>query len=66
MMTENAIRDAFEHNDPAKYQDFFNCLHDAAKEKTTAELGHTDPPPADGSRRWRAALHQPHQGRIYR
>ena len=39
MMTENAIRDAFEHNDPAKYQDFFNCLHDAAKEKTTAELG---------------------------
>ena len=39
MITENAIRDAFEHNDPAKYQDFFNCLHDAAKEKTTAELG---------------------------
>ena len=39
MMTENAIRDAFEHNDPAKYQDFFNYLHDAAKEKTTAELG---------------------------
>ena len=38
MMTENAIRDAFEHNDPAKYQDFFNCLHDAAKEKTTALL----------------------------
>ena len=37
MMTENAIRDAFEHNDPAKYQDFFNCLHDAAKEKTTAD-----------------------------
>lgn len=24
MITENAIRDAFEHNDPAKYQDFFN------------------------------------------
>ena len=35
MMTENAIRDAFEHNDPAKYQDFVNCLHDASN----AELG---------------------------
>lgn len=39
MITENAIRDAFEHNDPAKYQDFFDCLHDAAKEKTAIELG---------------------------
>ena len=49
MMTENAIRDAFEHNDPAKYQDFFNCLHDAAKEKTTAELGTLLTAAADGA-----------------
>ena len=65
MMTENAIRDAFEHNDPAKYQDFFNCLHDAAKEKTTAELG-TLTRRLLTAGRWRAALHRPHQGRIYR
>jgi len=40
MMTENAIRDAFERNDPAKYQDFLTACTTLPKRRPPPSWAH--------------------------